>query len=117
MPSFPTLTSGEICSYPLTRTRRFRTGVVQFVDGSEQRYAMGNGSLEEFELQAVGVSTTDKNTVRDFYLARGGPLDSGWDLTLEGTTRHNCTFVEASFLAEQQGYNRWNVSVRVRQTR
>lgn len=39
MASIPSLQSGSTVQYPLTTTRTYSTKVIQFIDGTEQRFA------------------------------------------------------------------------------
>ncbi len=133
MASFPNLSSGRVAKYPLTRRKKYRTGVFIANDLSEQRFSRGSGGLEEFELAFDNVTTADKDLVRAFFNARRGPFDTTWSLTLqdgynreqdamaaagEKTTWQHLQFTPGqTFEARQIKPGRWAFRLRARQTR
>jgi len=121
MATFPTLTSGRVAlKYPLKRTVKQRSEVLIAVDRTEQRFAKGL-QLYDFELSCSRLSTVDKNTVRDFFNARRGSLDTSWDLVINdpsATTYSNLQFVpDQLFDATQDSFDKWTFTLSVRQTR
>lgn len=124
MPSFPTLATGSVAKYPLTRGNSYRGMVYFHADLSEQRFSRGQGGLATFELVFTNVSTADKNTVRQFFIDRFGSFDHSWDLTLPDpsvgspTTWNNLQFIPGQqFEANNISPDRWQFSLKVRQVR
>jgi hypothetical protein len=116
MPSFPTLSTGSVCTYPLLHTHRTRTRIHHFENDSEQRYRDGR-MTNEFVLSLNSISRADYNLVEDFFDARAGSFDTSWDLTIAGATYQHCTFVEDVLTASEVKPNRITASLRIRQTR
>lgn len=122
MPSFPALHTGVVGKYPITRGHKYRTQILVAEDLTEQRFSMGQ-HLASFELTFTNVSTHDKELVRSFFDGRRGTFDHGWDLTLTDTngvptTYGNLEFIPGqSFDATNTHFDRWDFSLRVRQTR
>jgi hypothetical protein len=50
MATFPTLKTGAVAQYPLTRSLSFTTQSVRFLDGSQQDYRMNAGGLRRWSL-------------------------------------------------------------------
>lgn len=124
MPSFPTLATGSVACYPITRGNRYRTMVYYMVDLSEQRFSRGQGGLASFELVYTNISTADKNTLRTFFIDRFGSFDHTWDITLPDpsvgspTTYNNMQFIPGQqFEAANLSQGRWSVTLKIRQTR
>ena len=124
MASFPSMTSGAVAKFPLTRAVTFRSGVLCSVDGTEQRFSKGN-PLTNFTLVFTRVKTVDKNTIRDFFNARMGAFDHSWSLTLppsvEGAPAigayNDLEFVpKQSFVATEENPGFWSFTLKVRQT-
>ena len=121
MSAFPTLTSGAVTCYPLTRRHNFRTRVFIFEDLSEQRFSMGT-DLAEFELVFNSLSTVDKETVRDFYNSARGAYTTTWMITLPDPLGDTNVWYGMQFLPQQLFQatetvtGRWNFSLKIRQT-
>ncbi len=120
MPSFPTLSSGYVAKYPLTRGHTYRTTVLVAVDGTEQRFSKGS-ALEDFTLTWTSIRTADKNLVRDFFNSRKGAFDTTWDITLPAPSAGTWTSVEFApgqdFVATEYKPGYWQFSLKIRTTR
>jgi hypothetical protein len=112
MPSFPTISSGAVTRYPLTRTTVARTTIFEFVNGSEQRIIEGKGS-QLFRLQFDRLKTADMLTVRTFFEDRKGGFDQTWDITIGAETITNCYFDGDEFSATEASEGLWAVSLDV----
>lgn len=133
MANFPTLSSGAVTKYPVTRRKKFRTAVYTHVDMSEQRFSKGGAPLVEFDLSFNSVTTEDKELVRDFFNNRRGSFDTTWDLTLEdkyvraqdtaAASGERTVFEHLQFMPNQRFEatenkpGRWSFTLKVRQTR
>lgn len=124
MSTFPTLKSGSVAKYPLTRGNKFRTNVATFTDLSEQRWSRGNGGLAMFSLVYNNIITSDKEILREFYGSTLGSFDSTWQLTLKDassphtqTTYYNLQFVPGvPFSAQETSPGIWRTTLQIRQT-
>ncbi len=99
----------------------------------EQRFSKGGALLEDFDLVYTSITTADKELIREFFNDREGATDTTWDLTFhdkytrpqdasaasgETTTWNHLQFIPGQiFTAITNKFERWNVTLRVRQTR
>lgn len=116
MANFPTITSGRVERLPFTRAKTYRTKVLQFANGSEQRWAQPAGP-QKFSLNFNGVSTPDKDTVRAFFVSCKGAYDATWSLTVDGVQYDYCAFDQDDFTATQAENLKWSFSLKIVQTR
>lgn len=63
MPRFPSLKTGAVVQYPARRQIRYRTDVVEFVDGTVQTYRDYPGPLRRWVIQ---LDALDPLEIRDF---------------------------------------------------
>jgi hypothetical protein len=59
MATFPTLRTGAVAQYPLTRSLSFTTQSVRFLDGSQQDYRMNAGGLRRWRLSLDQLDETE----------------------------------------------------------
>ena len=70
MPKFPTLKTGAITQYPATLNTCFgKTRVVEFLDGSSQRYSMGAAPLRQWHLRADLLDARENEILTNFLSA------------------------------------------------
>lgn len=93
MASFPTLSTGSIACYPLTRTVSTATVVHRFENDTEQRYR-DRVALMKFDLVFTDIKMSDFDLIEAFFEARKGPYDATWDITVAGILIQNCVFVD-----------------------
>lgn len=65
MTEFPKLQSGSVAQYPLARGHAYETHVVRFLDGSEQRHALGK-RRREWTVVLDGLSEEETAVLLDF---------------------------------------------------
>ena len=116
MASFPALRSGQVTMTPMVRERRYRTEVVEFLDGSAQRWA-GQEGLAGFQLQFSNLEGYDAANVIEFFRAMKGKFDGTWDLTLAGTLYSNLAFDQDELAATETLPDRFSFTLRVVQIR
>lgn len=121
MPALPTLRSGQVARYPLTQTTSTKTGVICFVNGSEQRWKT-RGPLQSFELVYSNVSSYDIGIMLDFFLAMRGPfvdaaLTNVFSVTISGNTYNYCHFLDDLFTETETKTNRYSFTLRIRMVR
>lgn len=90
MPNFPTLKTGAITQYPATVTTTFgRTSVVEFLDGTSQRYSVGAAPLRQWHLRADLLDARENALLADFLSAN---VESTFTFTdpFSGTTVSRC---------------------------
>lgn len=101
MSNFPTLKTGAILQYPAQKEVSFATEVVQFVDGSEQRFREYQTRLHRWVIRLDLLDANELQVLRDFFRIQAGAADSfvftdPWD----GTTYANCR-IEGEDIVEQ----------------
>lgn len=72
MQEFPRLKTGAVAQYPAIRTTRFSTQVMQFVDGSEQRFREFSGPLRFWEIRLMRLDEEELDAMEAFFLAEQG---------------------------------------------
>jgi hypothetical protein len=110
--TFPSISSGAITRYPLARAVVARTSVLEFVDGTEQRFLEGKGS-HRFRLQWDRLKTADMLTLRAFFGSTKGAFDATWDITIGAETLLNCYFESDEWSAVEASEGLWTVSLDV----
>lgn len=112
----PTVRSGAQCLYPVTRTNRFATRVVQFQNGTEQRWKQ-RAPLHEWQLQYTGIKAADVVLLQTFWDAIKGQFDSTWEFTFGATTYQYLAALEDSLVIRENRKLLYDVGFRFRQTR
>ena len=106
--TFPTLRTSAFAQYPATRSIRFQNQVVQFVDGSAQRYRDSSGALRQWQIRLDLLDESEMATIDEFFTDNQGAFGSfaftdPWD----GHVYANCSFVNGDLaltsVAEMQG--------------
>lgn len=113
MATFPTLSFGQVCQYPVTKTLVIPSDVARWSNDTERRYATG-GSYYEWELSYDKLSSADMNALATFFNARKGGLDTTWDFPFDGTTYHNCYFLQDSFQVTNRTSIYWTCTLKLR---
>jgi hypothetical protein len=93
MAHFPLLKTSAVTQYPSSRSLEFSTGVLRFVDGSEQRYRQMRQPVRRWVLRLSEVSEGELYEMEDFFASRQGQAGSfaftdPWD----GTVYPDCSF-------------------------
>lgn len=87
MSSFPTLKTGAVMQLPSSRSLQFSTDVVQFVDGSEQRFAAFAQPAHRWAVNYAQLDETELQNVRNFVRELDGSVQpfsftDPWDSTV-----------------------------------
>src|ERR1700688_3963525 len=101
MSNFPTLKTGAVLQYPAQKEVRFATEIVQFIDGSEQRFRGYQRALHRWMIRLELLDQGELQVLREVFRTRAGGADSfvfidPWD----GATYANCC-IEGSDLVLQ----------------
>lgn len=107
MADFPLLKTSAVTQYPSARSQEYSTGVLRFVDGSEQRYRQLRQPVRRWVLRLSEVSEEEMYRMEDFFAARQGQTGSfsftdPWD----GTIYPDCSFEQDEFEMRLTGYDR-----------
>ena len=87
MSTFPVLTTGAVIQFPATRATQFATDVVQFIDGSEQRFRAYAQSYHRWIINCDALDETELNNIRTFVQGVNGAVGvfsfiDPWDSTV-----------------------------------
>jgi hypothetical protein len=106
MATFPNLKTGAVAQYPLSRSTRFSTQSVQFLDGSQQNFHLYPAGLRRWAIQLDGLDEQELDAVISFVEALGGAAFTFND-PVTGTDVVNCCIAEdqasAGMAAEMAG--------------
>ena len=106
--TFPKLGTSALAQYPATRSTRYQNQVIQFVDGTTQRYRDSSGPLRQWQIRLDLLNESEVATIDQFFEDNQGTFGSfaftdPWD----GQAYPNCSFVNGDLaltsLAEMQG--------------
>ena len=101
MNTFPTLNTGAVVQYPAKSAVIFSTQVLQFVDGSEQRFAGYATSLRQWTVQLDQLNEDEMSQLYDFFTNLTGPAGSfSFTDPSTGTVYPDCSFGEDEFSME-----------------
>jgi hypothetical protein len=114
--AFPTLSTGNVAMYPLVESIRTATHVVQFGDGSEQRWRK-RPSLRAFELRWTGIKKADVDTLETFFINAKGAFDTTHSLVLSGVTYSNLAIDTDDFVALERTNGVYDIALRVVQVK
>jgi hypothetical protein len=108
MADFPTLKTGAVMQYPAERALGFSTEVLNFVDGSEQRFRGWGAPLRRWIVRLDLLEDAEMKRLESFFDASQG-ANGSFQFTdpRDGTVYENCSLEEdemaIEFNAEQQG--------------
>jgi hypothetical protein len=117
MAVFPSLKTGAVCQYPLGRRAEYRTEVVTFGDGSEQRYRDYGMALREWVIELALLTEGEVAGLESFYWANGGAAgEFEFADPFDGVSYARCEFDESVRLVFE-GPGRGATAVIVRERR
>ncbi len=95
MATFPKLKTGAVAQYPLARRAQFQNQIVQFVDGSDQRYRDSAGARLEWEIQLSLLDASEMAAIEEFFRVNQGAFGrfefvDPWD----GQVYDNCSIAD-----------------------
>lgn len=113
--TFPTISRGDVCLYPVTRTLSAATRILQFTNGTEQRFVSAP-ILDGWVFQYAALSAADVGTLQSFFDDQKGAFDATWSLPFLGGTFTGCCFDQDDFSPVRAVNNRHSLSLKIRQT-
>lgn len=115
--TLPTIRSGAIALYPLTRSALRPVRVIQFMNGKEQRFKVA-APYAGFGLTYSDITATDRTTLDAFIASTKGSFDNTWQFTLGSPTYGGLAFETDTFewTESQNRPNFYNAQIRFRQT-
>ena len=118
MASFPTLKTSAVMQYPATKVIAFQNQVLQFVDGTEQRYRDCTGPLHRWTIRLSELDETEMTELEHFLDSNQGSFGQfaftdPWD----NQTYSNCSFASDAMNLTSVDEKRGNTSVVVKENR
>lgn len=115
---FPTLKTGAVMQYPAKRALQFRTDILRFLDGTEQRLRDNPAILHEWTIQLDLLDEAELAMLDQFFVTNQGHFGSfsftdPWD----GTVYPNCSLKGDSFTFQLGGEMRGKTTVTVCENR
>lgn len=89
MAAFPSINS----SYDFQVIPTFNTAVIKYRNKVQQRIKLNSATQRYFNLRFDKLSAADKNTIRDFFIARGGRFESFTFTNPEDSTGYTLIFL------------------------
>ena len=118
MANFPTLKTGAVMQYPAKSRIRFLTQVLEFVDGTEQRYREYPAPLHEWVIALDLLDEEEMKAFEEFFLSQQGQFGSFIFVDPnDNTTYPDCSLMIDDFDFTLNGERRGKTSVIVRENR
>lgn len=115
MPSFPTPFGGVAALYPVVVAKRYPVAILQFTDGTEQRYPQ-SAPVHRLTLRLEQITGAEKDEILDFFKDSKGSFSS-WDLTLGSTTYNYMRFAGDDLPRVENEDQTWSMTVEIEQGR
>ena len=111
MSAFPVLNSGAVLQFPASRTLSYSTDIVQFIDGSEQKYRAYARPIHTWEIKLDALEEDEVQRVMAFVQQVRGPLDTfaftdPWDGVAYPSCRLASETASAEFLEPSRARTR-----------
>jgi hypothetical protein len=116
MASFPLLKTRVEAQYPLVTQTQFVTDVVQFLDGTEQRFPRYAGPLLKWTISLSLLDEGESNATLLFFRTQRG-INGTFSFTdpVSGTVFDNCSFVSDSIQTSIDANGRSTTTVAIQQ--
>ena len=101
--------------YPFVRRVRFQTAIAIAANGSEQRAAGRGVPLFEGTLTYNRLPRSERDSLTDFFNARGGKFDNTWDMTVNGVGFTNLSFTDDTIQWRESPPNLYSSTLNWRQ--
>jgi len=117
MASFPTLKTGAVAQYPAERQFRFSTQVVEFLDGTEQRFREYSKPLGRWKVRLDQLDATELQAVVTFFDQAG--LTSPFSFTdpWDGSVHGNCVVEDLEVQVQLQDEFTGRTELNIRENR
>jgi hypothetical protein len=116
--TFPKLRTDAWAQYPATRSVQFQNQVLQFVDGTAQRYREWHGSLLQWQIRLDLLDEGELASVEQFFMDNQGDFGSfaftdPWD----GQVYPDCSFAHGDLTLTSLSEMMGQTALTVRQNR
>ena len=107
MLSFPQLKSGAIMQYPASRSQEYATNIVQFLDGSEQRFRIRRAAGQRWMIRLELLDDSELDTLERFVVSVQGTTGKFEFLDPFDNRRHaSCSLEAGSLKTVWSGFGR-----------
>jgi hypothetical protein len=118
MSTFPLLKTGAVLQYPATRVLQTSTCVLQFLDGTEQRFREHPSPIRKWMIRLDLLDEGEMAALEEFFLSEQGESGSfsftdPWD----GTTHPNCSLEAGAIPLEFEELMRGRTTLVVKENR
>ncbi|HZT38182.1 MAG TPA: DUF2460 domain-containing protein [Bryobacteraceae bacterium] len=117
MTEFPTLKTGAVAQYPLQRTSIYSTEIVQFLDGSEQRFPNFGTPLRRWLIRLDQLDETEAAELAQFFEDHPPNATFAFTDPLDGTTYANCSIDQNEFDLTLDAEARASLDIVIRENR
>jgi hypothetical protein len=112
---FPALASGAVAQYPAACVRDCRTRILQYTDGSEQRYAEVGGPLLRWHIRLDRLTEEEADNLMRFLAeARGRAGAFSFTDPWTGIEHENCTLEHDRAVVEFEDNARARAAITIR---
>lgn len=116
MASFPILSTGAPLQYPFVQRRRYVTQVVQFLDGSEQRFKMRLRAELQWQMKYSLLAETETRPQEDFVRElRGSGTAFSFPDPYSGVNESSCRLTNSNHMEIHEDNNHASTTVSVTQ--
>jgi len=110
--TFPSLRTGAVAQFPLTREVRCPADVVRFLDGSEQAYRLAGSPRRRWSIDLGLLDAREMARLRAFFEQQKGR----WGIfafvdALTGQSHPTCSFEDDALFEQQEGEGRAGASL------
>jgi len=118
MSDFPTLRTGAILQYPAQSSIEYKTQVLQFMDGSEQRFRDFKAPLHRWLIQLELLDDSEMHQLREFFrMQRGSAEDFIFTDPWDGVQYPSCSLEDDAVAEEFVDEGKGRTSLTVRENR
>src|SRR5579884_758743 len=115
MTSFPQLKTTAVAQYPLARRTTYSTEILQFTDGSEQRYSNYAQPVRRWQIQLASLDEGELSALRQFFRAQNGLTGRFTFIDpVSATAYPNCSFDQQMMSGTLQDVSRSSASLVIR---
>lgn len=118
MSTFPKLKTGAVGQYPLVKRLEYRTEVLRFLDGTEQRFRLAAEPLRSWEMSLMLLDEDEGTRLQEFFEDRQGSFGYfEFEDPNGGGGLAECRFGQEDLEVEFEGVSRGRTRIIIREKR
>ena len=118
MNTFPVLKTGAVMQYPAERSSQYSNQVLQFLDGSEQRFREFAAPIHRWVIKLTLLDEAELNQLRDFFRIQAGAAGAfGFTDPGNGALYVNCSLETDEMIETLTGEGRGQTTLVIRENR